>query len=101
MPVSMLPQPKDDGSLRMAELDAIIANLPKDPQRRRKKAGPHGRIYGMQDRCSYCTRRILARNMCSSHYQRWKKYGDPLMNLQTPREKVIKAWETRHQGTAA
>lgn len=31
--------------------------------------------------CSECEQSVLARGYCSKHYQRWRRYDDPLVNL--------------------
>ena len=35
--------------------------------------------------CSYCEGKYYARGLCSIHYQRWLKYGDPEFTLQPRR----------------
>lgn len=35
--------------------------------------------------CNVCDKPYLARGYCSVHYQRWKKYGDPLFTKGMPK----------------
>lgn len=37
--------------------------------------GPH-KTRGRE--CLYCEKPVLARQLCSMHYNRWRRFGDPL-----------------------
>jgi hypothetical protein len=46
-----------------------------------------------------CDKRVIARDMCSLHYQRWANYGDPNICLNPKAETPEEYLELRHQKT--
>lgn len=46
-----------------------------------------------------CNEKCIARNYCTKHYQRWKKYGDPLATKTAPNDEPADERLKRHGWT--
>lgn len=45
-----------------------------------------------QEQCTECNKKVLARNLCTTHYQRWLKHGDPNLKLKGGKSCIVKGY---------